>query len=457
MKIRVSKNVEILNADADIRSWCRYNLYVDNPEFYKKQAMGKWTGGLVPRINLYEVKGDTLYCPFGTMRDIWSKTKDKAEWFVSFPKKANLKYNSSIKLYDYQEKVVNEALKVKNGIIVMPCGSGKTQTALEIVNRVGGRCLWLTHTQDLLNQSMNRAKAVFNLSNSAYGRITAGKVEVSKYITFATVQTASKVDLSKYKDYFNLIIVDECHKAVGAPTKIMQFYKVLNSLSARYKIGLTATPTRADGLEKSMYALLGGKIAEVSNKEVKHNTCDFAYTFLETNYQPKYDAILEADGTLNYNNLVSNLIEDKERFSQVLKVIEDLKGATLVLANRVKYLETLNDKYSKKSICLSSLGNSKKAKEIRKKALQDLNSGNLDCIFATYQLAKEGLDIPNLRNLVLATPEKDKTTITQAVGRVRRKYKGKEIGKVYDFIDNFAMYRGWAKKRQRIYERLLKK
>ena len=110
----------------------------------------------------------------------------------------------------------------------MPCGSGKTQTALEMVARLGKRTLWLTHTQDLLTQSMNRAKSCFNLPLSEYGTITAGKVNVGNAITFATVQTMCNIDLKQLKDCFDVIIVDECHKCVGTPTNMMMFYKVLN-------------------------------------------------------------------------------------------------------------------------------------------------------------------------------------------------------------------------------------
>ena len=107
-----------------------------------------------------------------------------------------------------------------------------------------------------------------------------------------------------------------------------------------------------------------------------------------------------------------------------------------------------------KTVCISTMGNSKKQKEARKMLLQSLNNGELDCILATYQLAKEGLDVPKLRYVVFATPEKDETTVTQAAGRVGRKADGKDYGTVIDFIDSFGMYRGWAKKRIKIYTKL---
>ena len=125
-----------------------------------------------------------------------------------------------------------------------------------------------------------------------------------------------------------------------------------------------------------------------------------------------------------------------------------------MLSSRVSHLEYLENNYEGKSVCLSSLGNSKSAKEMRKEALNKLNNGELDCVFATYQLAKEGLDVPNLRTVIFATPEKDETTVIQASGRVGRKCDGKPYGVVVDFIDNFGMLKGWAKKRKGYYEKV---
>ena len=98
------------------------------------------------------------------------------------------------------------------------------------------------------------------------------------------------------------------------------------------------------------------------------------------------------------------------------------------------------------------MGQSKAAKAERKAALTALNTGELDCIFASYMLASEGLDVPNLRNIVFATPEKNPTTVTQSVGRVGRKAEGKFFGTVIDFVDDFGLFKSWSKKRIAIYK-----
>lgn len=455
MNFVVSNDIKVYDPDKEIMLWAYKNLVVNNSEFIKKKKLGKWLGNTPEKIYLYEKRNDCLVIPFGCLKDMFGLFLHKYEFKPLFRPIERFLYNSSINLFDYQKKALNEALKAKNGVIVMPCGSGKTQTALQIVAEIGGKCLWLTHTQDLLNQSMNRAKSVFNVSRETFGTITDGKVDI-RQITFATVQTMCKLDLAKYRNEFDIIIVDECHKCVGGPTNVMQFYKVLSNLSARYKFGLTATPKRADGLEKSMFALLGNIIIEIPKEAVEKHTCHVKVKCIETGYMPNLDVVLAGDGTINYSSLIEDLIHNEKRFSLVLSTIKEISknGSVIILGNRVEYLQRLCDSYGEKAVCLSTLGTSKAAKAERKKALLDLNNGDLNCIFATYQLAKEGLDVPNLRYVVFATPEKNEITVEQSAGRVGRKADGKEYGTIIDFVDDFGMYKGWAKRRKSIYKKL---
>lgn len=460
MHIEVNNSIRLIDiADSGFAKWFDEILVIDNPDYYKKERLGKWTGGTPRQIVLYEKVGNDIIVPFGMLTKIWRELKDIADFDIQISPIRSVSYKSRINLYPYQEIAVNRAIRAKNGILVMPCGSGKTQSGLEIISRIGGRALWLTHTADLLHQSKGRAESVFEVGPGMLGTITEGKVNIGSHITFATVQTMCNLALSQYKDYWDVIVVDECQHCCGSPTRVTQFYKVVNSLSARYKFGLTATPKRADGLELAMFALLGEKIHEVTRDDVAETTCKVVVSQVETGWTPDYDCILMSDGTIDYAKVIDAMIHDDDRFKKVLvdTLVAIDKGATIILANRVEYLQRLSESLisrGKKARCLSGAGQSAKAKAERKAALEQLNTGELDCILATYQLAKEGLDVPNLRFLVLATPEKDETTVVQAVGRVGRKADGKDIGTVIDFVDDFGMYRGWAKKRAGYYRKI---
>lgn len=333
-----------------------------------------------------------------------------------------------------------------------------TILGLNIIAKLGGRALWLTHTQDLLNQSMKSAKKILTCeSKHPYGTITEGRADIGTHITFATVQTMCKMDLTRYKDYFDVVIVDESTHCVGSPTQATRFYKVVNSLSARYKYGLTATPKRADGLEACMFALLGDIVVEVNKKEIE--TCDVKVKFVETGYTPDENNILNPDGTIDYVHLIDDLIHNDDRYDIVFENIFQTvgRGATMILANRVEYLQRIHDDLigcGVKSVMLSGQGQSKKAKQQRKEALEKLNDGEIDCILATYALASEGLDIPNLRYVMFVTPEKNEVTVTQSAGRVGRMALNKEYGTVIDFVDDFGLYKSWYNKRKNIYKKL---
>ena len=459
MNFILANKVIIEDPTPEMLAYCKSTLSFPNPDYIKREEKGKWTGNTQREIVLYERAGNRLYIPFGECQKAYRHFKnDITRLDVRICPLRARGYGSHINLYGYQQNAVEAVLRAKNGILVAPCGSGKTQMGLEAVARIGGKTLWLTHTTDLLTQSMNRAKQCFGLPASEYGTITAGKVNVGNTLTFATVQTASNIDLSQYRDEWDCIVVDECHKCVGSPTQMMMFYRVLSALSARYKIGLTATPYRADGLERCMFALLGDVIHEVPQSAVAGNTVPVRVKFIDTGYKPDVDKITDGDGTLNYAKLISDITENKDRNAVIVGEIQRAaqNGGVLVLSDRLQHLDVME-----KRLCAVlpyrtarlGIASTKAEKERRARILTDLNNGALNVVFATYKLAKEGLDVPNLRTVVLSCPVKDKTTVIQSAGRVARKADGKDFGTVIDFSDDFGLLRGYEKKRRGYYKK----
>lgn len=107
------------------------------------------------------------------------------------------------------------------------------------------------------NKSVKDLRAEQYIDKSLIGTITEGKVDIGEGITFATIQTMSKLDLSKYRDYWDCIIVDEVHRVSGTPSCVTQYGKVLNTLRVRHRYGLSATIHRSDNMIKATIALMG--------------------------------------------------------------------------------------------------------------------------------------------------------------------------------------------------------
>lgn len=447
MKIIVANNIRVEDPDEKIKNYAENELVMINPDYLRNARLGYSNYKTHKYLVFYEINGNELILPFGCLTDL----------FAMYPSEIfenrivlgeDVTYKSNIKLFDYQEKVCNKAVLRKNGIIVMPAGSGKTQTALEIVARLGLKTLWITHTIDLLNQSYDRAKN--NFEGVGLGKISNGKIQIGTHITFATVQTLKSIDLQEYADTWDCIVVDECHRVCGTPAKAGMFYKVINKLVARYKYGLTATPYRnVKGTEKAMFSLLGKTIIELDKDVIGNRIIPATIIKTKTNFTEIPDNCLEVDGTIKYATLTTALSQDEERNNLILKLLRNCKNNyTLVLADRVKQLYYLQEKLGYGNVI-----DGKTKKDIRENAIGEVRTGKQRVLFATYGLAKEGLDIPRLDRLILASPHRDKATVIQAVGRIERKFENKVKPICYDLVDPIQYFRNMYSNRKSYYRK----
>lgn len=435
MITEIGSRLKITDPSPELVAWCKKNLEMPNPEYQKKARMNLWLGNTPRTLILYEIEGNAIILPFGCLRAILPLLE--GEVMKYFPEKRNVKYGGSVPLYDYQEEAVGAMLINHYGILQSPAGSGKTQMGIALASDLGVRTLWLTHTKDLLTQSKNRAEQYF--SPDLMGTITEGKVNIGAAMTFATIQTMCKLDLEQYRDTWDCIIVDECHRVSGTPTAVTQFSRVLNALRARHKYGLSATVHRADGLIKATYAMLGEVVYTVPDEAVKSK-------IMTVHVQPKGTGIklssdfLNSDGTINYPKMITYLTENEERNEIIMDdLLENCDHYNLILSDRVDHLRSLYESLplalKVRAAVIDGKMTTKKLKAEREQALEDMRSGKKHYLFATYALAKEGLDIPRLDRLYLTTPQKDYAVIVQSVGRIARTFDGKEQPIAYDYVD----------------------
>ena len=439
MQVRVSNNITITNPSPEILTWCQTNLKLPNPDFTKKARMGFWVGNTPKYLYLYEIHGGDLVIPYGCLKSIAPLIKD-AIVQSEFKPSVSIDYGEPIPLYPYQETAVKACVDGLYGILQSKAGSGKTQMGIALIREHGKRALWLCHTLDLVKQSKERAERY--MDKNLLGLITEGKVNIGSGVTFATIQTMSKLDLSRYRDMWDVIIVDECHRVAGTPTAMTQFSKVLNSLSARHKYGLSATVHRSDGMIVATYALLGNVVYTVPDEAIADKVMRVGIKPIGTGVGISRDC-LNTDGTLNYAKLINYLCEDFTR-NHIISghIVAESDKSCLILSDRLEHLEylinTLPHQIRDQAVMISGKMTSKKGKAEREQALENMRTGKKKYLFATYSLAKEGLDIPCLERLFMATPQKDYAVITQSIGRIARTYEGKADPIVYDFVDNIG-------------------
>lgn len=445
MRIVVRNEIYVIGYDEGLLDWCKKTLVITNPEYTKKQRMGKWLGNTPRYLYMYRVDGDTLILPHGKLNDIILRYGNDAIRY-EYPEIRSVDYGGSVELYDYQELAVDALADSRGGVLQSKAGSGKTQMGIALIAKLGCKALWLTHTKDLLKQSEDRAAQYFD--RSLFGEITEGKVNIGKGITFATVQTLATQNLNLYRDSFDCIIVDECHRVAGTPTAATQFGKVIGSLNARYKYGLSATVHRADGLIVEMFSYLGNIAYTVPDEAVADKVMTVWVNRRDTGVHISPEC-LDTDGTLLYTNLISYLASNTRRnFLIANDLANNSDHYNLILSDRISHLQYLMSLLpAEMCVMVDGSMTSKKAKAERERAIEDMRSGKKRYLFATYKLAKEGLDIPRLDRLFLATPQKDYAIIVQSVGRIQRTFEGKSDPICYDYVDSIEYLARAYKKR----------
>lgn len=379
---------------------------------------------------------DTLYVPrnFMDFYDPESVPLNPARVFKS---------SGNIKPRDYQEqaiKVIAEQTRSKGGaILVGGCGTGKTVMGCFLASELKARTLVLVHKEFLMEQFKNTLTSAFEgISVGIWQRDEIPSPEHDVVITMVQSLCAREYDPALYEG-FDLVITDEVHR-FSAPL----WSSVIERFGARYRIGLTATPERADGLQQVFLSHIGNIAHTVQGNLLT----PMIYTIpLETSYPTRAYTIY--DGSISTSTLITLLGDDAERTAKICDYV--LKAArasrkVIVLTDRRGHAEEI------RTIVSNELGDPYRVylylggmdSDKREEAEQ-----NCDVLVGTYSMAQEGLDIPRLDTLVFATP---KTNVTQAVGRILRPSPNKKPPMVLDFVDgNIGILKGYHKKRLKQY------
>ena len=319
-----------------------------------------------------------------------------------------------------------------------------TVFAVDLIRRVKRKAAVLVHREFLMNQWRDRIRQF--LPDAKIGIIAGNKWKVDDcHIVLIMVETiASWISKGKVRpeirDMFGIITLDEVHRS-PAPT----WAAVVSVFNAAHRIGISARPKRSDGLDKCIFYHIGPKIFvghELKLKpKIRRVWSNFAIM------HPRFN-----QGLMSIEMMMRFMCASDQYNTDVVEQIVLARKAgrkILVFSHRVKHLQDLKEKLEKvwqgdgltTSFFIGGM-TEKQLKESEKSSV----------IMATYQMAKEALDIPPLDTVVLATPVRNPE---QPVGRILRVYEGKKDPVVVDMrADAVAICRDYAESRDAAYERL---
>lgn len=448
MESLISSKIYITNPTQAIIDYAENNLVFDNPQYAQNIALGHSNYKTPKKIYLYQNLGNKIILPFGCLKEIWGLIKN-SPYTLDFKVVETQKKYCLLDLREYQKNALETLKKEKGGVLVAPCGSGKTLVGLNLANEVNQKTLWIAHTKDLVNQAKETYMQHFGIIHEGdIGTIIEGQVNVGDVITFATIQTLANMDLTDYKYTWNTIIVDECHRIASKPMHLTMYDNVLGKLSARYKYGLTATPKRRDGLTPTIYKLVGDIAHTITDHEVNSVKVEAKLKVIESDIAESLEYYDSDYKFINYK-FSDYIATHPQRNTLIVDTIInrffDGKHLQLVLCERVEQTDLLSkkiDEYNSTSETKINyiIFNGRTRKKVRDKILKEYKT--FDVILATYQIASEGLDMPSLDTLHLASPKtkNNKALIKQCVGRVERASPEKHEAIVYCYRDFNIMF-----------------
>lgn len=324
----------------------------------------------------------------------------------------------------------------KRALLISATGTGKTYaSAFALRENKPRRALFLVHREQIAKQAIESYKKIFG-ETKTFGLLSGNSKGVEADFLFSTMQMMSKEDiLKKFKeDEFDIIVIDEAHR-IGASSyqKIIQYFK------PKLLLGMTASPERTDGYD--VYKEFNYNIAcEIRLKQALEENflCPFHY-FGITDIEFNGKTIDENTELSDFSKLTCD-----ERVNYIIKQIEFYghSGTTtngLIFCSSKREALALSDKFNDRGYFTVVL-TGEDSQEKREEAINRLTSKNIeekiDYIF-TVDIFNEGVDIPEINQVIMLRPTESPIVFVQQLGRGLRKAIDKEYVVILDFIGNY--------------------
>ena len=291
-----------------------------------------------------------------------------------------------------------------SAVLCLPCGAGKTVVALHVARALGRRFLVVVSRGILLDQWVERLSCF--MPKASVGVARGRRREFGRDATVATIQTLARLDAREDLSDVGFVVIDEAHHFAAR-----LFSEVFYRVPARHVLGLSATPERRDGLTELLGYYMGEVLVFEGARSVRGEVLRVVLGAPDASRLSPLE--LQRRRTALASDAARNVV-----IVEVVRAASARHRRTLLLSDRVAHLEAL--RRSLPEAFVISAGSKERP------------VGDCGLIFATFGMASEGFDFPNLDCLVLAAACSD---VTQAVGRVLRAAEGKRDARVVDVVD----------------------
>ena len=446
---------------------------IRNPIYYKNQAIGTANFDTSQWIYLgKEHLSGYIEIPRGLYGNLVENAENAGiSYEVKDERQKGKHINVTFKgeLRTEQKPALDEMMKHDNGILHAATAFGKTVVCSAMIAEKKVNTLIILESSALLEQWKNALEQFLDIQEALpeyktkTGRVRVrkslvGKLQGAHDSLTGIIDIAMAGSLCKKGEWhplleqYGMVIVDECHHAASDTIA-----NVLKEVKARYVYGVTATPKRADGLEKIIYMLIGPIRYSYTAKE-KAETQGIAHLVY-----PRFTRTVPPRGVADkmhpneaYQMIRENEVRDEQILADVRECIK--AGRTPVVLSKYKdHSQKLYERmkeYADKVFLMTGDNSKKEHKKICEQ-LQAVSPEETMVLVATGSLIGEGFDFPRLDTLIMATPVSFRSVVEQYAGRLNRDYEGKRDVIIYDYVDShISMFDKMYVKRLKAYKQI---
>lgn len=443
-----------------------------------------------------------LVTEFLSPEQLWNKTfAEQNNWRekfanVPFEDKSGtwqLRYYQEIAVQRVVEAIANQKPRI---LLTLATGTGKTAIAFQIawklfqtrwnLKRDGSRrprILFLADRNILADQAYNSFSAfpedalvrikpheikkrgnvptngsifftIFQTFMSTYSQAAVKEDDAVANYDIAAEGQAIEYNFGQYPpDYFDFIIIDECHR--GGANDESNWREILEYFSPAVQLGLTATPKRRDNVDTYRYfgepvyvyslkeGINDGFLTPFKVKRISTTLDDYRYTSDDTIVEGEIDPD-KLYGEGDFNRKIEIVEREAKRVKIFLDDANQNEKAIIFCANQahaalIRDLVNQHAKSTDPFYCVRVTANDGEDGERSLREFQD-NEKTIPTILTTSQKLSTGVDARNIRNIVLLRPVNSMIEFKQIVGRGTRLFDGKEFFTIYDFVNAYHLF-----------------